>query len=385
MDSYLKKNGLLPEVKQAVLMQKVYLLMQQNRVNELEQPLKEGVALLPKSFEGKAFSKLLDKLPEIKKERGLLKPGEEPPSPRRHPGHEDDRSHGSRKIIHPFLYCRGHPCPAGARMDLSADHILVVFLLTTLAGLATGIGGFIAFFMKRTDTKALTFALGLSGGVMVYISLVELLGEAQHRLMEFEGHTAGSWIAIASFFGGIAVAALIDYLVPEDENPHEARGPEDIHGQASGEFSSSRIKRSGILFALAIGIHNFPEGIATFAAGLDSLTLGTSIALAVAVHNIPEGIAVAVPLYYGTGSRKKALFYSFLSGLAEPVGAAIAMFFLFHFLTPTVLAVLFASVAGIMVFISFDELLPMAERWGHHHISIMGIIAGMLLMAIVLI
>ena len=216
-------------------------------------------------------------------------------------------------------------------MDLSADHILVVFLLTTLAGLATGIGGFIAFFMKRTDTKTLTFALGLSGGVMVYISLVELLGEAQHRLIEFEGHTAGSWIAIASFFGGIAVAALIDYLVPEDENPHEARGPEDIHGQASGEFSSSRIKRSGILFALAIGIHNFPEGIATFAAGLDSLTLGTSIALAVAVHNIPEGIAVAVPLYYGTGSRKKALFYSFLSGLAEPVGAAIAMFFLFHF------------------------------------------------------
>ena len=138
-------------------------------------------------------------------------------------------------------------------MDLSADHILVVFLLTTLAGLATGIGGFIAFFMKRTDTKTLTFALGLSGGVMVYISLVELLGEAQHRLMEFEGHTAGSWIAIASFFGGIAVAALIDYLVPEDENPHEARGPEDIHGQASGEFSSSRIKRSGILLALAIG------------------------------------------------------------------------------------------------------------------------------------
>ena len=137
--------------------------------------------------------------------------------------------------------------------------------------------------------------------------------------------------------------------------------------------------------ALAIGIHNFPEGVATFAAGLDSLTLGTSIALAVAVHNIPEGIAVAVPLYYGTGSRKKALFYSFLSGLAEPVGAAIAMLFLFHFLTPTVLAILFASVAGIMVFISFDELLPMAERWGHHHISIMGIIAGMLLMAVVLI
>ena len=181
---------------------------------------------------------------------------------------------------------------------------------------------------------------------------------------------------IAQTLGGVIAAGLL-YMI--------ASGKPGFDLAASGEFSSSRIKRSGILFALAIGIHNFPEGIATFAAGLDSLTLGTSIALAVAVHNIPEGIAVAVPLYYGTGSRKKALFYSFLSGLAEPVGAAIAMFFLFHFLTPTVLAVLFASVAGIMVFISFDELLPMAERWGHHHISIMGIIAGMLLMAIVLI
>lgn len=127
-------------------------------------------------------------------------------------------------------------------MDLSANHILVVFLLTTLAGLATGIGGFIAFFMKRTDTKTLTFSLGFSGGVMVYISLVELLGEAQHRLMEFEGHTAGAWIAIASFFGGIAVAALIDYLVPEDENPHEARGPEDIHGRAAGNFPPPKSK-----------------------------------------------------------------------------------------------------------------------------------------------
>lgn len=270
-------------------------------------------------------------------------------------------------------------------MDLSTSHILTVFLLTTLAGLATGIGGFIAFFVKKTDTKALTFSLGFSGGVMVYISLVELLGQAQQRLTEYQGHTAAAWIAIASFFGGIAVAALIDYLVPEDENPHEARGPEDIHGAGNGEFSSTKIKRSGVLFALAIGIHNFPEGIATFAAGLDSLTLGTSIALAVAVHNIPEGIAVAIPLYYGTGSRKKAVFYSFLSGLAEPIGAAIAMLFLFHFLTPTLLSILFASVAGIMVFISFDELLPMAERWGHHHISIMGIIAGMLLMALVLI
>ncbi len=270
-------------------------------------------------------------------------------------------------------------------MDLTAEHILTVFLLTSLAGLATGIGGLIAFFMKKTDTKMLTLSLGFSGGVMVYISLVELLGDARGRLMGIHGDSIGAWIALAAFFGGIGLAALIDYLVPEDENPHEARGPEDIAGDGSGEFSSTKVKRSGILFALAIGIHNFPEGIASFAAGLESLTLGASIALAVAVHNIPEGIAVSVPLYYGTGSRKKAMLYTFLSGLAEPVGALIAMAFLVSFLTPTLLSVLFAAVAGIMVFISFDELLPMAERWGHHHMSIIGVVAGMLLMALVLV
>ena len=311
MDSYLKKNGLLPEVKQAVLMQKCTCSCSKTGSMNWNSLSKKASRSFRKVLKEKRSANFWTSCLKSRR-NGASEAGEEPPFPRCHPGHEDDRSHGSREIIQPFLYCRGHPCPAGARMDLSADHILVVFLLTTLAGLATGIGGFIAFFMKRTDTKTLTFALGLSGGVMVYISLVELLGEAQHRLMEFEGHTAGSWIAIASFFGGIAVAALIDYLVPEDENPHEARGPEDIHGQASGDFSSSRIKK------VRHSVRPWPS--ASTISRKESpplppdwtpLTLGTSIALAVAVHNIPEGIAVAVPLYYGTGSRKKALFIPF--------------------------------------------------------------------------
>lgn len=270
-------------------------------------------------------------------------------------------------------------------MEYSADYIGQVLLLTTLAGLCTGLGGCVTFFMKRTDTKLLTFSLGFSGGVMVYISLVELLGLARVELISLHGAQRGGLMTIVAFFGGMGIAALIDKCVPSDENPHEARGPEDLKGEANGQFSSERkIRRSGILFALAIGIHNFPEGVATFAAGMSSLSLGASIALAVAVHNIPEGMAVAVPLYYGTGSRKKAVWYSFLSGLAEPVGALIAFFVLLPFLTPTLLSILFASVSGIMVFISFDELLPMAERWGHHHLSIYGIISGMLLMALIL-
>ena len=264
---------------------------------------------------------------------------------------------------------------------MEEHNILIPLLLTLGAGLATGIGSAIAFFAKRTNKRLLSFSLGLSGGVMIYVSFVELFQQANTTLSAEWGAHTGVIVTVASFFAGILLIGVIDRLVPSIENPHEAHRVEEMDHQPH----NPRLMRMGVMTALAIGIHNFPEGIATFAAGLDSLTLGTSIALAVAVHNIPAGIAVAVPLYYGTGSRKKALFYSFLSGLAEPVGAAIAMFFLFHFLTPTVLAVLFASVAGIMVFISFDELLPMAERWGHHHISIMGIIAGMLLMAIVLI
>ena len=261
------------------------------------------------------------------------------------------------------------------------QNILIPLLLTLGAGLATGIGSAIAFFARRTNKRLLSFSLGLSGGVMVYVSFVELFQQANATLAAEWGSRAGGAVTVAAFFAGILLIGIIDRLVPSVENPHEAHRVEEMEARPR----NTKLMRMGLLTALAIGIHNFPEGIATFAAGLDSLTLGTSIALAVAVHNIPEGIAVAVPLYYGTGSRKKAVFYSFLSGLAEPVGAAIAMIFLFHFLTPTVLSVLFASVAGIMVFISFDELLPMAERWGHHHMSIIGIIAGMLLMAVVLV
>ena len=186
------------------------------------------------------------------------------------------------------------------------------------------------------------------------------------------------------FSGGILLAALIDRLIPSVENPHEAHGVEEIDTGALSAENRKKLGRSGVLFALAIGIHNFPEGLATFAAGMNSLELGVSIALAIAIHNVPEGIAVSVPLFYATGSREKAFFYSCLSGLAEPAGALAGYLILHPFLNETILQILFALVAGIMVFITFDELLPAAERYGEHHISLYGLIGGMLLMALVL-
>jgi len=256
-------------------------------------------------------------------------------------------------------------------------------ILSLLAGLCTAIGAAAALFLKRTDTRVLTFSLGASAGVMVYISFMELM-PAAHRLMEGAG--GAKWIVGGAFFGGMATAALIDYLIPEDENPHEIHEVAELDDvRSTGQFAGSAgIRRSALLFAIAIAVHNFPEGMATVAAAFDSTGVAAGVALAVAVHNIPEGIAVAVPLLYGTGSRTRAFCWASLTGLAEPLGALVCMLMLLPFLSSTLLAVLFAAVAGIMVYISFDELLPMAERWGHHHLSIYGVTAGMLIMALVL-
>ena len=266
---------------------------------------------------------------------------------------------------------------------MMSQELLVGGGLSLLAGLSTGIGAAVALFLRRTDTKVLTFALGSSAGVMVYISFMELMPTAANML---EGHAAAKWITIAAFFGGMLMAALIDRLIPEDENPHEVHDlsvMDTIH--KTGQFSgNTQVRRSAFLFAAAIAIHNFPEGIATVAAAFDNMEIAASVALAVAIHNVPEGIAVAVPLLYGTGQRGKAFRLATLTGLAEPLGALVCMLVLLPFLSPVVLSILFAGVAGIMVYISFDELLPMAERWGHHHISIYGVTAGMLIMALML-
>ncbi|MCM1355767.1 MAG: zinc transporter ZupT [Staphylococcus sp.] len=262
--------------------------------------------------------------------------------------------------------------------DLST--ILIALGLTIVAGLSTGIGALISFFTKSTDTRMLAGALGLSAGVMVYISFMELMPEAVSGLATvFSDRVAEAYMLLA-FFGGIALIAVIDYFVPEDENPHE---PHTLAELNTGSHHH-HLKRTGTMLAVAIGIHNFPEGMATFISCLDGLEVALPIVIAIAIHNIPEGIAVSVPIYHSTGDRRKALRLSLLSGLAEPVGALVGMAFLLPFWSPVVNAICLAIVAGIMVYIAFDELLPGAESFGHHHISLIGVITGMALMALTL-
>jgi len=266
--------------------------------------------------------------------------------------------------------------------------ILIAFLLTLLAGLSTGIGSFIAFFTSRTNTKFLSISLGFSAGVMIYVSFVEIFFEAKNSLISALGPIKGNWITVASFFGGMLLIALIDKLVPSYENPHEIRSVEDMEkssdkiNEQSKKFNSNKLMRTGVYTALAITIHNFPEGIATFTAAYKDLSLGIAITVAIALHNIPEGIAIAVPICYATGDRRKALKYSFLSGFAEPLGAIIAYLILLPFLNDMIFGILFASVAGIMVFIALDELLPASREYGEPHLSVYGLILGMAVMAI---
>ncbi len=264
--------------------------------------------------------------------------------------------------------------------NMETSTIILAFSLTLLAGLATGLGSALALLTDRTNTKFLSVALGFSAGVMIYVSFVDIFQKAQETLVATLGEKMGSWATVGGFFFGILFIALIDNLIPEMENPHEFHTVEEMDGKC--ESHKTNLMRMGIFTALAIAIHNFPEGIATFTSALYDPKLGVSIAVAIAIHNIPEGIAVAVPIFYATGSKKKAFKYSFLSGLSEPLGALVGYLFLHRFLNDTVFGILFASVAGIMVYISLDGLLPGAREYGEHHLSIYGLIAGMALMAL---
>lgn len=259
--------------------------------------------------------------------------------------------------------------------------ILTAFGLTLFAGLSTGIGSGLAFFAKRTNTKLLSIALGFSAGVMIYVSFVEIFYKGKECLVSEMGEVGGYWVTVSAFFGGIFLIAIIDKFVPSFENPHEIRKVEEMD-HAEQTAKERNLFRMGLVAALAIAIHNFPEGLATFTATLKDVKLGVPVAIAIAIHNVPEGIAVSIPIFYATGNRKKAFFYSFLSGLAEPLGASIGYLIFFSFFSDLVFGVLFALVGGIMVFVSLDELLPAAREYGEHHLSIYGLIGGMIVMAV---
>ncbi len=253
-------------------------------------------------------------------------------------------------------------------------NVIFALSLTVLSGLATGIGSIIALFAKTTNTKFLAGSLGFSAGVMIYVSMIEIFQKSKTYLSAATDEKIGYYLAVAAFFAGIVFIGLIDYFVPSTEG--------DIGNLNSKESKNMALKRMGFMTALAIGIHNFPEGLATFTSALKDPHLGLAIAVAIAIHNIPEGIATSVPIYYSSGSRKKAFFVSFFSGITEPLGAIIGYLILRPFFNDTIFGILFGMIAGIMVFISIEELLPMAREYEKSKITIIGVILGMAIIAL---
>ena len=246
-------------------------------------------------------------------------------------------------------------------------------LLSALAGMATTIGSVLALFIREPGPRLMTVTLGFSAGVMVLVSFVELLAGG----IEAIGFAAAN----LAFFGGMVVMFLIDALVPHDYMAeHHCTDVEP--GEDEGEVLRDRLLKAGLFVALGLAIHNFPEGMASFATALSDPQVGIAIAIAIAIHNIPEGLAVSAPVYAATGSRRKAFWWSFLSGLAEPAGAVLAAVVLLPFLNDAVLGVLLSAVAGIMVFISIDELLPVSRAYKEEHLSIVGVVMGMAVMSL---
>lgn len=249
------------------------------------------------------------------------------------------------------------------------QEIMPIFL-SLLAGLSTLIGAFMVFFSKTKDKKLITFALSFSAGVMITISFTDLLPTASETLNKIYGKLGGGFLSILFLIIGVIIAFLIDNFIPENESI------------GVDTDNNSTLFRVGFVSMIALMFHNFPEGIATYISGYQDTTLGITIAMAIALHNIPEGVSIAMPIYYSTGSRKKAFLYTFISGIAEPVGAIMSYLFLKPYINDFILSVVFALVAGIMIYISFAELIPEAKSYNHNLIYIFSIILGICVMPI---
>ncbi len=257
--------------------------------------------------------------------------------------------------------------------------MLYALILSATAGLATTLGGVLSILYRKGDHKWLSASLGFSAGVMIYVSFVELFANGQSILIEYFGSFKGGMRALISFLIGIMVVIAVNRLIPDLCEP-------DIGQHNEGRTGPSKsLWRTGMLTTIVIALHNFPEGMVTFLGSLENPRIGLMISIAIAIHNIPEGMAVYIPVYEATHNRKKAMWMTFLSGMTEPIGALLAYFLLMPVLTPVLLQQINIAIAGIMVYISLDELLPAAKEYGHYHLAMLGLTSGMIVMGLSLV
>lgn len=251
------------------------------------------------------------------------------------------------------------------------ENVLIAFLVTVLAASATMLGALSVINAKESNPRLLAFGLSFAGGAMVYISLVEIFVKSQVSFGEVFSEKYAYASATAAFFIGIFLLVILDRFLP---NPHA-----DLTKISQTDAIEKRfeLKSIGLLATLAITAHNLPEGMATFFSTLDDPSVGMNLAIAIAIHNIPEGISIAIPVYYATGSKKKAIIATLISALAEPVGAILGYSILAPFMGPAVYGGLFGIIAGAMVYLALDELLPASKRYARGHETVYGMVLGM--------
>lgn len=258
----------------------------------------------------------------------------------------------------------GYNKPGSACIIIGVN-IAVPLLLSFLAGICTLLGALLFLFARRFSRSYICFAFGLAAGAMIYLSFVELF--------PISVRTIGFANTNLAFFLGVLVIGLIDMLLPQHLTPRCVDNSSN---------KNQKLMVGGLFTAIGIGLHNFPEGISVFFGSLAGARSGILLALSTALHNIPEGIAVAIPIYLATKNKKKAVLYSFLSGIAEPIGALLAYAVLRPYVNAYFLGQIFAFAAGIMVYISLDELLPSCFENCRTHKAIIGIVLGMIIIAI---
>lgn len=258
--------------------------------------------------------------------------------------------------------------------------VLLSFGLTTLVGLTMGIGGILSFFINEKNKKFFSLSLSFAAGIMIYAAFMAILPEGMHHLEEYMGEN-GKYLGLLGFFGGMLFIAIMEKWIHKHGGHHGHSHGEEDHDHDQEE-DGQHLSKLGLMSAVAIGIHNLPEGLTIFTTALNDIAVAIPIAIAIVIHNIPLGIAIAVPIYYSTGSKRKALIYTFLVGLCQPLGALLGYALFSNLDTGIFFGILYTVVSGIMIFISLDELLPSSQREDDHHISVYGAIGGMLVMAL---
>lgn len=259
--------------------------------------------------------------------------------------------------------------------------------LTIVVGLSMGLGGLLSFFINNLNKKFLAITLSFAAGIMIYVSFMEMLPEGIHLIEDYIGER-GNLVALGWFFGGMFMTAILEKIVHifageyHDHNHGDHNHHKHDHKHEKHDHNGEHLSKLGILSAVAIAIHNIPEGLALFTAGLKDIKLAFPIAAAVIIHNIPLSVAISLPLYYSTGSKKKAFLYTLLVGLCQPIGAILGYAVLSTVFNDLIVGTLFSIVAGIMVFVALDELLPSSQKYEDHHLSVYGAILGMIVMAI---